>query len=68
MTCHDCHIIYEDFPLDTIVPDDLWARISPTGDRYGLLCANCMVARIAQLDPSPVIMKLTPVWIEEYDE
>ena len=64
--CYDCLTPYP-FPLDTVLPDDLWTRISPTGDEGGLLCANCIVARLARLEPAPIVVKMTPVWVEEYE-
>lgn len=27
---------------DLVVPDDVWAKISPTGDEGGVLCPNCI--------------------------
>ena len=45
--CHDCGRFYgnkEGFP-DLVVSDELWARISPSGDEGGLLCPSCMCAR-----------------------
>jgi hypothetical protein len=63
--CFDCGLPYEDFPMDTLLPDDLWARIAPV-DGEGLLCANCIVARLSKLEPSPIIVELVPVWAEEY--
>lgn len=45
--CHDCGLPYGDpgFP-DLIIPLDAWKRISPTGDEGGLLCPNCINARL----------------------
>jgi hypothetical protein len=44
--CFDCGEPYGSprFP-DLVVPHDVWAKISPTGDGGGLLCPNCMCAR-----------------------
>ncbi len=45
--CYDCGRAYGNeygFP-DLIVPDELWERISPTGDRGGLLCPSCICRR-----------------------
>lgn len=45
--CHDCARPYGDehgFP-DLLVPDPVWALISPTGDGGGLLCPSCICAR-----------------------
>jgi len=48
--CHDCDRPYGDqygFP-DLVLPDDIWAKISPTGDEGGMLCPSCIVARCEQ--------------------
>ena len=45
--CMDCGRKYGDefgFP-DLVVPHDIWAKISPTGDSGGLLCPSCMCRR-----------------------
>lgn len=45
--CLDCRRAYGDeygFP-DLLVPDDVWAKISPTGNEGGLLCPSCMCRR-----------------------
>lgn len=42
--CGDCGLPYGDDGFhDLVVPDDVWAKISPTGDENGLLCPTCMV-------------------------
>lgn len=46
--CYDCGRPYGDengFP-DLIVPNDIWVRISPTGDYGGLLCPSCICKRL----------------------
>lgn len=46
--CMDCGRKYGDehgFP-DLVVPNDVWARISPTGDEGGLLCPSCVCRRL----------------------
>lgn len=46
--CYDCGRSYGDehgFP-DLIVPNDIWLRISPTGDYGGLLCPSCICKRL----------------------
>lgn len=45
--CMDCGKLYSSFPLDTTLPDDQWRQIHP--DEGGILCANCMVGRLAKL-------------------
>jgi hypothetical protein len=47
-TCEDCGLPYSDFPLDTVMPDDDWLAIHPTGPG-GLLCAGCIAKRAAAL-------------------
>lgn len=45
--CIDCGRKYGDehgFP-DLVVPDGVWAKISPTGHEGGLLCPSCMCRR-----------------------
>jgi len=49
--CMGCGRKYGDafgFP-DLVVPNDVWAQISPTGDEGGLLCPSCMCGRAASL-------------------
>lgn len=45
--CADCNEPYGSprFP-DLIIEDWAWKRISPTGDEGGLLCPNCICARL----------------------
>lgn len=44
--CHDCGLPYSDPGFaDLVVPNEVWAKISPTGDEGGLLCPTCMVRR-----------------------
>lgn len=50
LCCHDCGLPYGSKGYaDFVVPDDVWKRISPAGDGGGILCANCMVRRAAEL-------------------
>lgn len=49
--CHECNRPYGDeygFP-DLVVQNDVWAKISPTGDEGGLLCPSCMCRRAADI-------------------
>jgi len=48
-SCRGCGRPYSDpgFP-DLIVPDDVWERISPSGDSGGLLCPACIIAVITE--------------------
>lgn len=47
LTCMDCSAVYEEFPLDTTLPDEQWRRIHPRDG--GVLCASCIVKRAAKL-------------------
>ena len=53
--CLDCGKPYSDFPLDTVLPDEQWRMIHDS--EGGLLCANCMVARLAKL-PGAVAVRM----------
>ena len=44
--CYDCG---EPYWMDAAVPNDVWARISPTGDEGGILCLRCIDRRCAAL-------------------
>lgn len=45
--CYDCLLRYgEPGWADFVVPDDVWLRISPTGNDAGILCATCMFRRM----------------------
>lgn len=44
--CEDCGRNYADDGFqDLVLPNDVWAKISSTGDENGLLCPSCIVAR-----------------------
>lgn len=48
--CYDCKLEYGSSGwLDCIVSDDIWIRISPTGDEGGILCINCIAKRCDSL-------------------
>jgi hypothetical protein len=54
--CYDCGRRYGDvygFP-DLVLPNDLWAKISPSGDEGGLLCPSCICRRAHALGMSDV--------------
>lgn len=61
--CMDCQLNYSEFRLDCLLEDDIWKMIAPEG---GLLCANCMVNRIARKIPDVIIVKMTVVLADEY--
>lgn len=45
--CYDCQMDYDDFPCDFGIQDELWAKISPSGNGGSLLCPNCMCRRMS---------------------
>ena len=47
-SCIDCGLLYEEFGLDSTLPDEQWLMIHPEGEG-GILCANCMVRRASSL-------------------
>lgn len=49
LKCEDCGLPYQDFPLDTTVPNSQWHDIHPEHPEGGILCANCMVRRASRL-------------------
>lgn len=57
LLCADCGKPYSHFQLDTVLPNEQWKLISPTGDEGGILCAACIVARGAKL-PDVTVAKL----------
>lgn len=63
--CMDCQKPYEEFGLDTTLPDEQWATIHPGRD--GLLCANCIVARAAKL-PHAYAVRATIAYTKESSE
>ena len=46
--CKDCELPYQEFGIDTTLPDEQWLMIHPEGFG-GLLCANCIVNRASHL-------------------
>lgn len=49
--CYDCKLDYNDPRFqDLVISDDMWLKISPTGDPGGLLCPNCMCGRLVKLN------------------
>lgn len=56
--CYDCGLPYgeyEKWPLDFVIQDELWEKISPSGDQGGLLCPNCMCRRLRKLGMYAVV-------------
>ncbi len=58
--CFDCDLDYE-CPAwaDLVIPNDTWRLISPDGEGNGLLCFNCMVARLSSVGLENVPMTIT---------
>lgn len=53
--CADCGLPYGDGWADVVVPDEIWELINPTAHAgCGLLCFNCMHARLDFLGLSNV--------------
>lgn len=45
--CHGgCGKEYSEFPLDVVLPDELWRKIAPQPDGHGILCADCILTRL----------------------
>jgi len=48
--CYDCGLKYDKFPCDMVIQDELWELINPSQRKDGgLLCPNCICARLIQL-------------------
>lgn len=45
---------YPEFPCDMVIQDRLWDKISPSGGPDGLLCPNCICARLHVLGMAAV--------------
>ena len=62
MSCHDCGKEYGgDDWIEAVIPDLIWAVITPTGDinpKGGLLCISCMAKRLKRAG-----YKNVPVWL-----
>ena len=54
--CKDCKLPYRKFPLDVILPRSQWLAIM--GSECGLLCASCIVKRIARRIPRATVCHL----------
>lgn len=51
--CLDCGKGYKSFGVDIVLPRSQWLLIHP--DDNGLLCAQCIVNRIAKIDTAIVV-------------
>jgi len=48
LTCMDCSRKYKDFGFDVLLLDWQWILVNP--DENGVLCANCILDRMAKLN------------------
>jgi len=55
LRCMDCGLPYSEFPLDVVVEDGVWTKL--VGHPGGVLCAQCLVTRGAEL-PGVTVAKL----------
>jgi len=59
MPCYDCGRRYgESDWVEAIIPDAIWAAISPAGDESGILCIACIARRLTKAGFYNV-----PVWL-----
>ncbi len=57
--CYDCGSPHGDARwIETNLPNDTWAQISPTGDEGGLLCIACISARCRKIGLEDVAVML----------
>ncbi len=65
--CYDCGLKYDEFPCDMVIQDELWEMINPSHRKQGgLLCPNCICARLIQLGLTSVhVMVNTATLIKE---
>lgn len=52
---YDCQKCGRGIRIDCVLEPDLWAKISPTGDDGGILCASCMADNLATATDWPAI-------------
>ncbi len=45
MTCEDCGLLYQDFPMDVTIPNDQWIELTGYTDGEGILCGACIIQR-----------------------
>lgn len=65
--CFDCGFAYGGVGwCDVIVPDNVWLRISPSGNEGGILCFNCICRRIERLglERVPFVVRSGPLLID----
>jgi hypothetical protein len=60
LACYQCLLRYGGGHwIEAVVANDVWERISPTGNEGGILCINCMADRLQRLGLHDVPVKLT---------
>lgn len=60
LACYGCGLPYAgEHWVEAVVPHDVWAQISPSGDEGGILCINCMAGELVGLGMTDVPVKLT---------
>ena len=50
--CQECRKQYK---IDLIIPDEMWKLISPNKDDSGLLCGECIMKKLEQLNKYGVL-------------
>lgn len=69
--CFDCGELYgsDRFP-DLVLPHDVWKQISPSGDEGGLLCPNCICARltVAGLEKVHAVFRSGPLAVNAQNQ
>lgn len=69
LTCEDCGKDYDQFGIDTVIPNAQWNLIHPEREG-GILCASCMVLRaskISSITVAHMIFEVTPPLSNECD-
>lgn len=51
--CLDCGMPYSHFGMDMVLPHSQWIFIHP--DKYGLLCAQCIINRVSKIKGATVV-------------
>ena len=45
VSCEDCSLPYQDFPMDITIPDNQWTEITGYTEGEGILCGACIIQR-----------------------
>ncbi len=65
ITCLDCGLNYDTFPLDVVLTRIQWLLLNPLDG--GVLCANCIVSRAARL-PQVINLSCSITFASDYDK